>query len=421
MGDDRVFAIIGASLAGAKAAETLRAEGFTGRIVLVGEEIERPYERPPLSKGYLLGKDPRDKAYVHEAKWYADNDVELLLGRRATLLDAATHTVTLDGVETLRYDKLLLATGSRVRTLDVPGTELPSVRYLRTLDEADALLRAMRAASGGRVVVVGAGWIGLETAAAAREHGAEVTVVELDSLPLRRVLGDEVAAIYRDLHLAHGVDFRFESGVREFRGTPDGKLTTVVLADGTELPADLAILGVGIRPATELAHSAGLAVEDGVVTDAALRTSDADVYACGDVAYSTNPLVGKRLRVEHWSNALNGGKAAAQSMLGQPVEYARVPYFFTDQYDLGMEYSGYVDPGGHDQVVLRGDPSIVDGKAPEFVAFWVSGGRVLAGMNVNVWDVQEQIQALVRAGYAGKPVDLAKLADPQVPLGDLVG
>jgi NADPH-dependent 2,4-dienoyl-CoA reductase/sulfur reductase-like enzyme len=235
------------------------------------------------------------------------------------------------------------------------------------------------------------------------------------------VLGDEVAAIYRDLHLAHGVDFRFESGVREFRGTPDGKLTTVVLADGTELPADVAILGVGIRPATELAQSAGLAVEDGVVTDAALRTSDADVYACGDVAYSTNPLVGKRLRVEHWSNALNGGKAAAQSMLGQPMEYARVPYFFTDQYDLGMEYSGYVDPGGHDQVVLRGDPSIVDGKTPEFVAFWVSGGRVLAGMNVNVWDVQEQIQALVRAGYAGKSVDLVKLADPQVPLGDLVG
>lgn len=421
MADDRVFVIIGASLAGAKAAETLRAEGFTGRVVLVGEEIERPYERPPLSKGYLLGKDARDKAYVHDADWYADNNVELLLGRRATFLDAATHTVTLDGVEALSYDKLLLATGSRVRTLDVPGTQMPAVRYLRTLDEADALLRALRAAGGGRVVVVGAGWIGLETAAAAREHGAEVTVVELDSLPLRRVLGDEVAAIYRDLHLAHGVDFRFESGVREFRGTPDGKLTTVVLADGTELPADLAILGVGIRPATELAHSAGLAVEDGVVTDAALRTSDADVYACGDVAYSTNPLVGKRLRVEHWSNALNGGKAAAQSMLGQPMEYARVPYFFTDQYDLGMEYSGYVDPGGHDQVVLRGDPSIVDGKTPEFVAFWVSGGRVLAGMNVNVWDVQEQIQALVRAGYAGKSVDLAKLADPQVPLGDLVG
>ncbi|HET8683150.1 MAG TPA: FAD-dependent oxidoreductase [Micromonosporaceae bacterium] len=411
-GDDRTFVIIGASLAGAKAAETLRAEGFTGRVVLVGEETVLPYERPPLSKGYLQGKDPQEKAYVHDEAWYADNRVELVLGRRATNLDRAGHTVTLDGVDQLRYDKLLLATGSRVRTLDVPGNDLPGVRYLRTLDESTALLAAL--AGGARVVVVGAGWIGLETAAAARGHGCLVTVVEMDTLPLRRVLGDEVASIFRDLHAAHEVDFRFSSGVREFRGS--NRLESVVLADGMELPADLAVVGVGIRPATELAETAGLPVDNGVVTDAALRTADPDVFACGDVAASENPLVGKRIRVEHWANALNGGKAAALSMLGRDVVYDRVPYFFSDQYDLGMEYSGYVEPGGYDEVVFRGGSSVVDGKAPEFVAFWLRDGRVLAGMNANVWDVVEPIQALVRAGFAGQAVDRTRLADPDVPL-----
>jgi 3-phenylpropionate/trans-cinnamate dioxygenase ferredoxin reductase subunit len=420
--DEQTFVIVGASLAGAKAAETLRAEGFAGRVVLVGEETELPYERPPLSKGYLLGKEPAEKAFVHDEKWYADNQVTLLLGRRATLLDPAAHTVTLDGVEHLRYDKLLLATGSRVRTLPVPGIERAGVHYLRTMDESESLLAALRglaAAGGGRVVVVGAGWIGLETAAAAREHGASVAVVEMEHLPLHRVLGDEVAVAFRDLHLAHGVDFHFDRLVREIGGDPGGPVGAVVLDDGTELAADLVIVGVGIRPAVELAESAGLAVSDGVDTDAGLRTSDPDVYACGDVACFHHPMLGKRIRVEHWSNALNGGPAAARAMLGQQVEYERVPYFFTDQYDLGMEYAGYVEPGGYDRVVFRGDPSTADGKAPEFLAFWVSGGRVLAGMNVNVWDVQEEIQALVRAGHSGRSVDLAALADPAVPLGDL--
>jgi 3-phenylpropionate/trans-cinnamate dioxygenase ferredoxin reductase subunit len=411
MADERTFVIVGASLAGAKAAETLRAEGFTGRIVLVGEETERPYERPPLSKGYLLGKDPRDKAFVHEATWYADHDIELVLGVRVTQLRPDRHVITLDGVEPLHYDKLLLATGSRVRTLDVPGSDLSGVRYLRTFTEADTLLDHLR--HSGRVVVIGAGWIGLETAAAARSYGAEVTVVEMDSLPLRRVLGDEAAQIFADLHRAHGVDSRFDARVAEFRGA-GGRLTGVRLVDGTELPADLAIVGIGIRPNTELAETAGLAVDDGITVDAALRTSDPDIYACGDVAYADNPLLGRRVRVEHWANALNGGKAAARAMLGQEVVYDRVPYFFSDQYDLGMEYSGHVEPGGYDRVVFRGDVP-----AREFIAFWVKDGRVLAGMNVNVWDVTDDIQKLVRAGYAGEPVDLARLADPNVALGEL--
>ncbi len=406
-------AIVGASLAGAKAAEGLRDNGFTGRVVLIGEETERPYERPPLSKGYLLGQQPREKAYVHEAQWYPDHDVELLLGVRATDLDPGAHTLTLDGYEPLRYDKLLLATGSRVRRLDVPGTDLAGVRYLRTMPESDALLDHLRTAAN--VVVIGAGWIGLETAAAARTHGATVTIVELDSAPLRAVLGDEVAGVFADLHRGHGVAFRFGTGVREFRGL-GGQLRSVVLTDGIELPADLAIVGIGIQPNTELAVAAGLAVDNGVAVDAGLRTSDPDIYACGDVASVEHPMLGQRIRVEHWSNALNGGKAAGLALLGQPVTYDRVPYFFTDQYDLGMEYSGYVPRGGYDRVVFRGDRA-----SGEFVVFWTAQDRVLAGMNVNVWDVADEIQALVRAGYAGQAVDPTRLADPKVPLTDLVG
>jgi 3-phenylpropionate/trans-cinnamate dioxygenase ferredoxin reductase subunit len=414
--DDRVFVIVGASLAGAKAAQTLRSEGFTGRVVLVGEESELPYERPPLSKGYLLGKEPRTKAFVHDEGWYAEQRVELLLGVSATALAPADHTVSLSDGTSLAYDKLLLATGSRPRTIDVPGADRPQVRYLRTIGQSDALLAAYRA--GGPVVVVGAGWIGLENAAAARAHGCAVTVVETDLLPLRRVLGDEVAAIFRDLHAANGVDLRFGTGLREVGGIDD-LVTHVVLDDDTEVPAETVVVGVGIRPAVELAHDAGLEVDDGVVTDAALRTTEPDVYACGDVASSHNPLLGQRIRVEHWANALNGGPAAARSMLGQEVVYDRVPYFFSDQYDLGMEYSGWVAPRGYDRVVFRGDPTVVDGKAPECVAFWVREGRVLAGMNVNVWDVNDEIQALVRAGYSGRSVDLDRLTDATVPLADL--
>jgi 3-phenylpropionate/trans-cinnamate dioxygenase ferredoxin reductase subunit len=319
--------------------------------------------------------------------------------------------LTLDGYEPLRYDKLLLATGSRVRRLDVPGTDLSGVRYLRTLPEADALLDHIRSAAN--VVVIGAGWIGLETAAAARTHGATVTVVELDSVPLRQVLGDEVGAVFAGLHRAQGVAFRFGTGVREFRGL-GGQVRSVVLTDGTELPADVAIVGVGIEPATELAVAARLTVDNGIVVDAGLRTSDPDIYACGDVASIDHPLLRQRIRVEHWSNALNGGKAAALALLGRPVTYDRVPYFYTDQYDLGMEYAGYVPRGGYDSVVFRGDPG-----GGEFIAFWLKEGQVLAGMNVNVWDVQDAIQALVRAGYAGKAVDPARLADPSVPLDEL--
>ena len=390
------YVIIGAGLAGAKAAETLRAEGFDGPVVLVGDEDETPYERPPLSKGYLLGKDPREGAQVHPRSWYAEHDVELRLGTPAGGLDLGAHELTV-GADRLRYAKLLIATGSLVRPLDVPGGD--TARTLRKLPDSDELKD--RLAGGGRVVVVGAGWIGLEVTAAARSYGAEVTLVESATQPLSRVLGDELGAVFADLHRAHGVDLRLGSGVREI--TAD----SVVLADGSSVPADTVVVGVGIRPDTRLAAEAGLAVDDGILVDAALRTSDPDVYAAGDVARVEHPRFG-RIRVEHWANALHSGPAAARSMLGQDVTYDRVPYFFSDQYDLGLEYSGWAPPGSYDQVLVRGS---LDTR--EFIAFWLSAGRVLAGMNVNVWDVTDDIQSLVARTT---PVDPTRLTNPDVPL-----
>jgi 3-phenylpropionate/trans-cinnamate dioxygenase ferredoxin reductase subunit len=426
MSGNETFVIVGASLAGAKAAETLRAEGFTGRLVLVGAETSLPYERPPLSKGYLLGTDEIEKAYVHDQAWYTEHDVTLRLGVRATALDPAGHLVTLDGAQTLRYDKLLLATGVRPRALSVPGADREGVHYLRTVEESTALRE--RLSQGPRVVIVGAGWIGLEVAAAARHHGCPVTVVEFDTLPLRRVLGDEMATVYRRLHEAHGVSFRFGTTVSELRRSgEDGSVTQVVLTDGTELPADLVVIGVGAVPNVEVAQAAGLAVDPevgGIVTDEYLRTSDPDIFAAGDCAASWSPLLQRRIRVEHWANALHGGPAAARGMLGQASPYDPVPYFYSDQYTtsplIGMEYAGYVAPGGYDRVVFRGSPEIQPDRDPEFLVFWTQQGRVLAGMNVNIWDVQDQIEPLVRAGHAGVAVDLDRLADPSVPLTDLL-
>jgi 3-phenylpropionate/trans-cinnamate dioxygenase ferredoxin reductase component len=403
------YVIVGASLAGAKAAEALRGEGFADPVVLIGAESELPYERPPLSKDYLQGKSPRDKIYVHPEQWYAEHEVQLRLGVMATGIDPAAHRVTLADGSSQPYAKLLLATGSAPRRLRVPGADLDGVVYLRTASDSDRIKAALESAS--RVAVIGAGWIGLETAAAARTAGAEVTVLEALELPLLRVLGPETARVFAELHRDHGVDMRFGIGVAEITGGA-GRAAAVRLADGTQIDTDLVIVGVGITPNTQLADAAGLAVSNGIVVGADLRGSDPDVYAAGDVASAFNPLFGKHIRLEHWANALNQPPAAAQSMLGQPVSYDRVPYFYTDQYDLGMEYSGYVEPGGYEQVVIRGDTA-----AREFIAFWLdSARRVLAGMNVNIWDVNDAVQALVRSG---RPADPAALRDPAVDLAGL--
>jgi 3-phenylpropionate/trans-cinnamate dioxygenase ferredoxin reductase component len=404
MAADTTYVIVGASLAGAKAAETLRAEGFDGRLVMIGAESERPYERPPLSKDYLLGKAERDTIYVHPARWYAEHEVDLRLGVAATGLDTAGHEVTLADGSRVGYTKLLLATGSSPRRLPAPGADLHGVLYLRSVQDSDRLKAAFAAAS--RVAVVGGGWIGLETAAAARSAGAEVTVLEAAELPLLRVLGREVAEVFASLHRDHGVDVRTGVQVAEITGA--GRADGVLLGDGSRVAADVVVVGVGITPNTQLAAQAGVKVENGIMVDERLRSSDPDIYAAGDVACAFHPLLGRHIRVEHWANALNQPLIAARAMLGQDVVYDRVPYFYTDQFDLGMEYSGHVDPGGYDRVVFRGD---VPGR--EFLAFWVGDGRVLAGMNVNIWDVNDKIAALVRAGL---PVDPARLADPDVPL-----
>ncbi|MHB9753921.1 NAD(P)/FAD-dependent oxidoreductase [Streptomyces sp. BYX5S] len=414
---DQTFVIVGGGLAGAKAAETLRSEGFTGRVILIGDERDHPYERPPLSKGYLQGKEERDSVFVHEPAWYASNDIELHLGQTVTAVDRADRTVLLGEGTVIRYDKLLLATGAEPRRLDIPGTHLAGVHHLRRLAHAERLKNVLASLGrdNGHLVIAGAGWIGLEVAAAAREYGAEVTVVEPEATPLHSVLGPEVGQIFTELHGDHGVRFHFGAKLTEITGQ-DGMVLAALTDDGEEHPAHDVLAAIGAAPRTALAEAAGLDLADrahggGIAVDGTLRTSDPDIFAAGDVAAVQHPLFDDRLRVEHWANALNGGPAAARAMLGKDITYDRVPYFFSDQYDLGLEYSGWAPPGSYDQVVLRGDA----GKR-EFIAFWLKDGQVLAGMNVNVWDVTEQIQRLIRSG--AKP-GVERLSDPSVPLGDL--
>ena len=410
MNANAAHVIVGASLAGAKAAETLRAEGFDGPVVLIGEETERPYERPSLSKDYLLGKADRETIYVHPPAWYAEHDVDLRLGVPVTGIDAVAHQVRLEDGSRVGYAKLLLTTGSTPRRLPVTGADAGGVLYLRRVGDSDQIKETFAAAS--RVVVIGAGWIGLETAAAARTAGVEVTVLEAAELPLLRVLGREAAQVFAGLHRDHGVDLRF--GVQVALITALGsRVGGVRLADGTFISADAVIAGIGITPNVRLAAEAGLQVGDGITTDPRLRTSDPDIYAAGDVANAYHPLLGKHIRVEHWYNALHQPQTAARAMLGQDVAYDRVPYFYTDQYDLSMEYAGYVEPGGYDQVVFRGDV-----QRREFIAFWLTRGRVLAGMNVNLFGVNDTIQAIVRGGRA---VDPGRLADPDIPLEEFLG
>ena len=401
---DRPFVIVGASLAGAKAAETLREEGFEGRIVLLGAESERPYERPPLSKDYLRGEAERETIYVHEPSFYDEHRIELRLGETAVGLDPDGREVELSGGERLAYDRLLLTVGAEPRRLDIPGADLDGVHYLRSVESCDAI-RA-RLDRGGSVVVVGAGWIGSETAASARQRGLDVTLIEPMSVPLERVLGPEVGGVYRDVHADHGVQLMLGTGVEAFEG--GSTVERVRTSDGRTVDCDFVIVGVGVQPRTELAARAGLAVDDGVVADSTLQTSAAGVFAAGDVARHDHPLHGP-IRIEHWANALHQGPAAARNMLGRDEPYDRVPYFFSDQYDVGMEYSGHA--ADWDRVVFRGDPA-----TREFIAFWLKGDRVVAAMNVNVWDVVDPLQHLIREGDA---VDEKQLVDPDVPIEQL--
>jgi 3-phenylpropionate/trans-cinnamate dioxygenase ferredoxin reductase subunit len=404
MPPERTIVVAGAGLAGAKAVETLRADGFDGRVVLIGAEFERPYERPPLSKDYLRGEADRDGAYVHAPGFYDEHDIELRTGCRVTSLDPGRRRLGLDDGEHVAFDALLLATGAEPRRLRIPGAELDGVRYLRTLSDSDALRE--RLAGAGQVAVVGGGWIGCEVAASARALGRPVTLIEPLSVPLERVLGREIGAVFAGLHADHGVRLLLGTGVVAFEGAD--RVERVVTTDGRTVEADLVVVGVGARPRTELAAAAGLDVGDGILVDGRLEASAPGIFAAGDVAAQRHPTLG-RLRVEHWHNALEQGPAAARAMLGATTAFARLPYFFSDQYDAGMEYAGHAP--AWDRLVVRGDPA-----QREFVAFWLREDRVLAGMNFNVWDVTDDIQALITAGG---PVDERRLADPDVPLGDL--
>ncbi|AKS34108.1 NAD(P)/FAD-dependent oxidoreductase [Mycolicibacterium goodii] len=406
MTEASTFVIIGGGLAGAKAAEALRDNDFDGQVLLFGAEEKLPYERPPLSKEYLTGKKALDEFTVVPPAWYPDHNVVLRLGTEVSAISPAEHTVTLPDGSAVTYDKLLLATGSASRRLPIPGADATGVHYLRTVDDATALNSVL--AEGTSLAIVGAGWIGLEVAASARTRGVDVTVVETARLPLLGALGPEVAEVFAALHREHGVDLRLEQTVEEIT-TADGVATGLRLGDGSTVTADAVLVAVGAAPNIGLAERAGLQTADGgVVVDASLRTSDPDIYAVGDIAAAQHPLFGARIRTEHWANALKQPAVAVAGMLGQAAEYAELPYFFTDQYDLGMEYVGHAP--SYDRVVFRGD---VPGR--EFVAFWLDGdNRVLAGMNVNVWDVLDDVKALIRSRRPGDP---DRLADPARPLG----
>jgi 3-phenylpropionate/trans-cinnamate dioxygenase ferredoxin reductase subunit len=403
------LAIIGASLAGAKAAEAARASGYDGRVVLVGDEPVAPYERPPLSKAVLRGEADPDTARVHPEGFYAAHDIEVVTDHVAGVdVGAGRRRIRLTAGDAIEFDTAVLATGSRPRTLHVPGSDLAGVHHLRTVADAIALRDAISA--GSRVAVIGAGWIGTEVAASARQSGRDVVMIDPAPVPLQRVLGTEIGSVFRRLHHDHGVELRLGAGVTELRG--GNRVEAVVLDDGRVEAADVVVVGIGAVPRTELASGlTGLLVDDGIVVDEHLETNVAGIYAAGDVARAWHPHYRRHIRVEHWSAALNQGGTAGRNATGGRESYDRLPYFFSDQYDLGLEDVGLSSTD--DQVVVRGDV-----ETWEFIAFWHRDGIVTAAMNVNVWDVIEDLKALL---LRGAPIDPAALADPDVPLAGLSG
>jgi 3-phenylpropionate/trans-cinnamate dioxygenase ferredoxin reductase subunit len=400
------FVIVGAGLAGAKAAETLRAEGFEGRVVLLGEETRRPYERPPLSKQYLRGEKGFEEAAVHTAEFYEEQEIDLRTSTKVIDLDVTAREVIFSSGERLAYDRLLIATGAAPRQLTITGSQLRGVHYLRTVSDADNIRNAI--AHGGRLVIVGAGWTGSDVAASAIELGASVSLVDPAPVPLERVLGREVGEIYRNLHAAHGVDLHLGVNVDALIGSD--RVEAVRLNDGSELSAAVVVVGIGVEPRVELATGAGLSVDNGILVDEFLQTSVPDVYAVGDVASVFHRRYGRSFRLEHWSAALNQGPAAARNMLGQQQPYEHTPYFYSDQYDLSMEYRGWAPV--LEEIVFRGD---VAGR--QFLAFWLYQQRVVAVMNANIWEMGDEIEHIVNAG---QPIDADELRHGGTDLASLV-
>lgn len=397
--------VIGAGLAGAKAAEAARAAGHPGPIVLVGDEPGVPYERPPLSKEVLRGEVDLAETHVHPDGFYDDHDIELVTDP-AVDLDLVARAVRLASGRELGFGALVMATGAAPRRLPVIGGDLDGVHLLRTGEDAIRLSEAIRSAT--RVAVVGAGWIGTEVAASARQMGAEVVLIDPAPVPLHRVVGAEIGAAFASLHADHGVVLRLGLGVRELLGS--GSVDGVALENGKVEPADVVVIGVGVTPRIELAERAGLRIENGVVVDEHLETSVPGVFAAGDIANAYHPHYGRHLRVEHWANALHQGATAGRNAAGHRDAYTRLPYFYSDQYDLGLEYVGH--GSAEDDLVIRGD---ID--ARRFVAFWLRDGIVTAAMSVNVWEVIEDLKSVVASGQR---IDPARLADADLPLPELV-
>ncbi|MFI5255459.1 MAG: NAD(P)/FAD-dependent oxidoreductase [Candidatus Limnocylindrales bacterium] len=402
----RNVVIVGGGLAAARAATNLRKEGFDGRLILLTDEPEVPYERPPLSKDYLRGEKDRAGIRVMEPAGWAAADVDVLTNTRVAGLDLHARTVRLEGGRRIRFWRCVLATGSAARPLPGPGGDLLGVFTLRTVDEADALRAAALAA--GSAVVVGGGWIGAEVAASLQQLGVEMTMVMTGKLPLERVMGPEIGAVYRDLHLGHGVRLVTDARVEAVLG--ERRAEGLRLVDGRTVDGTVVVAGVGASPRDELARAAGLTVGDGVEVDEYLRTSDPAVFAIGDIAAAWNPTFGERIRVEHWDNARRQGIAVAKSVLGRGTAYARAPYFYSDQWDFSIEYVGH--PSHWDRLLFRGVP-----ESGSFCAFWLDGGKVVAGLNARVPDVSPTIARLVESHATP---DLGRLADPAVPLAELL-
>ena len=402
-------AIVGAGLAGAKTAEELRTAGFDGAITLLGREEYRPYERPPLSKTNLLkGEVPEGDLYVHEPSWYSEHDVDLRLGSTVDEVDLGAKSLSVSSggrTEKIPFEVLVLATGSSPRRLNLPGAELAGVHTLRTLDDSNALRAAL--VDQPRVVLIGGGWIGLEVAAAAVTLGGSVTVLEASGMPLGTVLGERMASVLVKAHRAHGVDVRTHVEVMRLTSDSAGRVTGVELRDGTQVPADLVVVGVGATPNVQLAQATGLDVDNGVLTDEYLRTSHPGVLAVGDIANAWHPVLQTRIRVEHWANALNQPKTVAATIIGEWTAYDRLPYFYSDQYDVGLEYTGHVARGDVTELVVRGDES-----SGAFMAFWTREGRVAAGLSINLWDQMEDIQELIRSREVRAAVPAGRRGDP---------
>lgn len=407
MSADATHVIVGGGQAGGRAAEAMRAAGFDGRIVCLAGEPERPYERPPLSKGVLTGDAPESAAYLREPAYYTDNGIEVRTGAPVEAIDRAARRVVLEDGTDLAYDRLLLATGARVKRLPLPGSDLAGVHYLRSLADSRAL-RA-RLVDGARVAIVGGGYIGLEVAAAAAKRGCAVTVLEGAATVMGRQLPAELGTWFAAQHRARGIDVVTGAQVAAFeaRGDAPGCVGAVRCADGTRKPADVVVVGVGVAPATELAEQAGLACDDGIVVDAQGRTSDPAVFAAGDVTRHPNPVLGRTIRLESWQNAQYQAEAAGRTMAGVPTDYRMVPWFWSDQFDLNLQMVGV--PESWDRLVWRGEPDPEAG----FAVFCLADGVAVGASAVNLGKAVAPARKLLESGARPDP---AALADPGTSL-----